>query len=71
MTRTYTEVSQVVKETGLLKRTPWFYSILGTVLAVALGGAVTGFILLGDSWFQLLIAARARHHLHAGRVPHA
>ena len=45
-----------MKETGLLARTPWFYSILGTVLALALGGAITGFILLGDSWFQLLIA---------------
>jgi fatty acid desaturase len=56
LTRTYSEVSQVVRETGLLRRTPWFYSILGTVLLLALGGAVTGFILLGDSWFQLLIA---------------
>ncbi|MBD5787874.1 acyl-CoA desaturase [Cellulosimicrobium terreum] len=27
-----------------------------TVLTVALGGAVAGFVLLGDSWFQLLIA---------------
>ena len=26
-------------------------------LALALGGVVTGFILLGDSWFQLLMAA--------------
>ena len=25
-------------------------------LTLALGGAVTGFVLLGDSWFQLLIA---------------
>ncbi|WP_344092363.1 acyl-CoA desaturase [Microbacterium deminutum] len=56
MTRTYSDVSNVVRDTGLLARTPWFYSIVGTVLALALGGAVTGFILLGDSWFQLLIA---------------
>ena len=26
------------------------------ILLIALGGAITGFILLGDSWFQLLIA---------------
>ena len=26
------------------------------ILLVALGGIVTGFVLLGDSWFQLLIA---------------
>ena len=56
MARAYTEVSQVVRETGLLQRTPWFYAMVGTVLALCFGGAVTGFILLGDSWFQLLIA---------------
>jgi fatty acid desaturase len=55
--RAYTHVSQVVKETGLLARTPIFYSIVGVVLALALGGVVTGFILLGDSWLQLLMAA--------------
>ena len=27
-----------------------------TLVAIALGGAITGFILLGESWFQLLIA---------------
>lgn len=55
--RSYTKVSQVVRESGLLRRTPWFYAITGTLIALAFGGAVTGFILLGDSWFQLLIAA--------------
>ena len=30
---------------------------MAAALVVAFGGAVTGFILLGDSWFQLLIAA--------------
>ena len=57
MTRTYSEVSNVVRDLGLLRRAPWFYSIVGAVLALSLGGAITGFILLGDSWFQLLIAA--------------
>ncbi|GAB3602551.1 acyl-CoA desaturase [Microbacterium aureliae] len=55
--RAYTQVSQVAKETGLLARTPWFYAMVGGAIALGLGGAVTGFILLGDSWFQLLIAA--------------
>ncbi|GAB2517010.1 acyl-CoA desaturase [Paramicrobacterium agarici] len=54
--RAYKEVSQVARETGLLRRAPWFYAIVGAAIAVAFGGAVTGFILLGDSWFQLLIA---------------
>ncbi|TQJ31267.1 fatty acid desaturase [Microbacterium sp. SLBN-146] len=57
MARAYTDVSQVVRESGLLRRTPWFYALIGAAIAVAFGGAITGFILLGDSWFQLLIAA--------------
>jgi fatty acid desaturase len=57
VTKSYTAVSHVVKETRLLDRTRWFYVALFSGLMLALGGAVTGFILLGDSWFQLLIAA--------------
>lgn len=57
MARAYRDVQQVVRETGLLQRTPIFYSLVGGALVLAFGGAVTGFILLGDSWFQLLIAA--------------
>jgi len=56
-TRTYTEVSRVVKESGLLRRTPVFYSAIGVALLLAFGGCVTGFVLFGESWFQLLIAA--------------
>ncbi len=47
----------MVRETGLLRRTPWFYLMTATVLALGFGGAIAGFFLLGDSWFQLLIAA--------------
>lgn len=57
LNRAYKDVSQTVRESGLLRRTPWFYTFVATLIAVALGGAITGFILLGDSWFQLLIAA--------------
>jgi fatty acid desaturase len=46
-----------VKDAGLLRRSQVFYISLLTTLVLALGGAITGFILLGDSWFQLLIAA--------------
>jgi fatty acid desaturase len=56
MARAFTDVSRIVRETGLLARTSWFYLLVGAALAVGLGGAITGFILLGDSWFQLLIA---------------
>ena len=54
---TYRSVSQVVRESGLLRRAYWFYISVAALIAVALGGAITGFILLGESWFQLLIAA--------------
>jgi len=56
MAKAYSEVSRVARETGLYERAPRFYALMGAALALALGGAVTGFILLGDSWFQLLIA---------------
>ncbi|WP_244971541.1 fatty acid desaturase family protein [Paramicrobacterium chengjingii] len=55
--RAYKEVSQVARESGLLRKAPWFYAIVGAAIALGFGGAVTGLILLGDSWFQLLIAA--------------
>ncbi len=55
--RAYTQLSQTVKEMGLLRRSRLFYALVGAALVVAFGGAITGFILLGDSWFQLLIAA--------------
>ncbi|WP_105804864.1 fatty acid desaturase family protein [Leucobacter massiliensis] len=55
--KAYTRVSEVVRESGLLRRAPVFYAFTGAMILLALGGAVTGFVLLGDSWFQLLIAA--------------
>lgn len=55
--KAYTELSQKVQSNGLLKRTPWFYIVVGIAIVVALAGAITGAILIGDSWFQLLIAA--------------
>ena len=55
--RAYVEVSTVAKEMGLLKKARWFYILLMVALGLALAGCVAGFILLGDSWFQLLIAA--------------
>jgi hypothetical protein len=45
-----------VKGAGLLGRTRVFYISVFTTLVLALGGAITGFVLLGDSWFQLIIA---------------
>lgn len=52
----YSKLSEVIRESGFLRRALWFYVIVAIAIVLALGGAVTGFILLGDSWFQLLIA---------------
>jgi fatty acid desaturase len=41
---------------GLLTRARAFYAFVGAALLLAFAGCVAGFILLGDSWFQLLIA---------------
>jgi len=57
ITRAYTDVSHVVKETGLLNRARGFYALVGAAVLLGFAGAITGFVLLGDSWFQLLIAA--------------
>ncbi len=46
-----------MRDTGLLRRHYWFYGIFAGSLVIALGGVITGIILLGDSWFQLLMAA--------------
>nr|WP_309129126.1 acyl-CoA desaturase [Microbacterium sp.] len=56
MAHAYKQVSQVVRETGLLQRASWFYIFVASGIALAFLGCVAGFILLGDSWFQLLIA---------------
>jgi fatty acid desaturase len=55
--RQFTAVAQVVRETGLLRRARWFYAVLMGGLGLALLGAGVAFVLLGDSWLQLLVAA--------------
>lgn len=56
-TSTFAVLLKQIRGEGLLKKQPWFYYLLFAMLTLALGGVVTGFILLGDSWFQLLMAA--------------
>ena len=55
-TGSYQQLSASVREEGLLDRTHGFYVGLMVVLGLLMAGAVAGFVLLGDSWFQLLIA---------------
>lgn len=56
VTSTYTALSRTVRDAGLLHRTHGYYLWTLAILTLALGGIVTGFVLLGDSWFQLLMA---------------
>ena len=56
-TTTFASLLKTIREAGLLQRRTGFYMLVLSALALALGGLTTGFILLGDSWFQLLIAA--------------
>ncbi|MGO2658503.1 MAG: fatty acid desaturase family protein [Mycetocola reblochoni] len=56
MAKTYTQLSQVVREGGLLRRAFWFYASTAAVILVALAGCVAAFLLLGDSWLQLIVA---------------
>ena len=56
-TRSFTDLAQAARTAGLNDRTRWFYVALFGALVTALAGAITGLVLLRDSWFQLLIAA--------------
>jgi fatty acid desaturase len=52
----YAELSRMVKAAGLLHRRRGYYAVrIGTTL-LGLGGVLTGVVLLGNSWLQLLMA---------------
>jgi fatty acid desaturase len=55
-TTEYSALLRTVREAGLLRRRTGFYYLMFSIITLALGGAITGFILLGDSWYQLLMA---------------
>ena len=54
---TFSSLSRQVRADGLLGRTRRFYAVLLGSLVASLAGLVTAFLLLGDSWFQLIVAA--------------
>ncbi|WHP18891.1 acyl-CoA desaturase [Cellulomonas sp. ES6] len=56
VTGSYQELSQQVREAGLLTRTTGYYVGLLVGLGVALAALVAGSVLLGHSWFQLIVA---------------
>lgn len=53
----YSALLKSVRQAGLLRRRTRFYVFVLATLVVLLAGIWTGFAFLGDSWFQLLIAA--------------
>ncbi|MGG7464134.1 MULTISPECIES: fatty acid desaturase family protein [unclassified Plantibacter] len=53
----YAVLSRAVKAENLLERRYAFYGMVFGVCTLALAGAVTAMVLLGDSWWQLLVAA--------------
>ncbi|MFD3443837.1 fatty acid desaturase family protein [Microbacteriaceae bacterium 4G12] len=56
-TTEYSGLLHQVRDAGLLDRRRGFYLGAFTVISAALAAAVTAFLLLGDSWWQLLVAA--------------
>ncbi|MGW0818461.1 fatty acid desaturase family protein [Streptomyces viridiviolaceus] len=53
----FSELSRRMTEAGLLRRRPFYYTVRFASVALALGGGVTAFLVLGDSWHQLIVAA--------------
>lgn len=53
----YKRLTLMVAAAGLMRRSYRFYGIAFAIAALALGGVVTGMVLLDDTWWQLLIAA--------------
>ena len=53
----YAALLKGVRAAGLMRRRRTFYALLFGVLLLLFAGAGTGFVLLGKTWFQLLIAA--------------
>jgi fatty acid desaturase len=55
-TTEYSALLRTVRDAGLLRRRTGFYWMVFGIVTLALGGTIAGFVLLGDSWFQLLMA---------------
>ncbi|WP_104089357.1 MULTISPECIES: acyl-CoA desaturase [unclassified Cryobacterium] len=55
-TTEYSALLHTVRNLGLLGRRTGFYWMVFSILVVATLGAAAGFVLLGDTWYQLIIA---------------
>ncbi|MCI0158725.1 acyl-CoA desaturase [Leifsonia shinshuensis] len=55
-TTQYSALLRTVRDAGLLSRRRGFYIGMFIILVVVLSAVGVGFVLLGDSWFQLILA---------------
>ncbi|MFI9612869.1 fatty acid desaturase family protein [Streptomyces sp. NPDC052023] len=53
----FSELSRRITEAGLLRRRPLYYTVRFGAVALALAGGIGAFLVLGDSWSQLIVAA--------------
>lgn len=53
----YAQLSRQIKQAGLLRRRPGYYTCKIAVTAALLAAGWAAFILVGDSWWQLAVAA--------------
>jgi fatty acid desaturase len=56
-TTEYSALLHTVRDAGLLRRRTGFYCLVFGIILIAIGGEITGFILLRNTWYELLIAA--------------
>jgi fatty acid desaturase len=53
----YQELTQAVNDAGLMGRRYGFYCVMITTAVLATGAILVGVVYLGDSWYQLILAA--------------
>ncbi len=53
----YAQLLRMVQQSGLMKRRYGYYSIKIGLMMLATAGIAVGIVVLGNSWFQLLLAA--------------
>ncbi|MFJ4468354.1 fatty acid desaturase family protein [Streptomyces sp. NPDC089424] len=52
----FSELARRMNEAGLLRRRPLYYTVRFTAVGLALAGGVGAFLLVGNSWGQLIVA---------------
>src|SRR5258705_12552938 len=53
----FAQLNRLIPGAGLLKRSPGYYALRLSVVAAAYAGGLFAAVVLGDSWWQLAVAA--------------